>query len=147
MIARHGNFKIVFILAVILLSSCSTLYQNSGLPGVFEETKISDNSYRVSFSGNRYSSSHEAIDFNLLRSAVLTVEDGFEYFIVIDGQSSVEKSLSYNPGSLNVAPSYRTISMPKASNVIRMLHSKPEEVFSYHAPTVVANLKAKYGIE
>lgn len=147
MIAGHYNFKIVFILVFMLLGGCATLYQNSGLTGVFEETKISENNYRVSFSGNRYSSSHEAIDFNLLRSAELTVRDGFEYFIVIDGQSSVDKSLSYNPGSLNVAPSYRTISMPKASNVIRMLHSKPEEVFSYHAPTVVAYLKAKYGIE
>lgn len=34
-----------------------------------------------------------------------------------------------------------------ASILVLMLHSKPEEVFSYHAPTVVANLKAKYGIE
>jgi hypothetical protein len=147
MIAGHDNFKIVFILVFMLLGGCATPYQNSGFTGGFEETKISDNSYRVSFRGNGYSTSHRTIDFNLLRSAELTVRDGFEYFIILDGQSSVDKSLYFNPGSLNVAPSYGMISKPKASNVIRMLHSKPEEVFSYHAPTVVANLKAKYGIE
>jgi hypothetical protein len=87
------------------------------------------------------------VDFNLLRSAELTVRDGYEYFIVLDGQDSVDKSLYFNPGSLNVSPTYGMITKPRASNVITMLHSKPEGVFSYHASTVVANLKAKYGIE
>jgi hypothetical protein len=139
--------KILLLLTGFFLAGCATPYQSSSFMGGFDETKLSKNSYQVNFKGNKYSSTQRAIDFTLLRSAELTLESGYTYFVVIDSQNRTQKSLDYIPGSLNVAPKYKVSSSPSTTNTIQMLTSEPDGIFSYHAPTVAAGLIRKYGIE
>ena len=139
--------KRLLLFFAVILSGCATPYQSSSFMGGFDETKLSKDSYQVNFRGNKYSSTQRAIDFTLLRSAELTLESGYTYFVVINSQNRTQKSLDYNPGSLNVASSYSVSSKPSTTNTIQMLKSEPDGIFSYHAPTVAASLIRKYGIE
>lgn len=139
--------KKLLLLVMGTLIGCATPYQSASFMGGFDETKLSNNSYQVNFRGNKYSSTQRATDFTLLRSAELTLENGYAYFVVVDSQNRTRQSLDYNPGSLNVAPSYSISSKPSTTNTIKMMEAEPEEIFSYHAQTVVASLKRKYGIE
>jgi hypothetical protein len=78
--------KFFLLVIFVLLTSCATPYQSSSFMGGFDEIKLSDDSYQVNFRGNKYSSTQRAIDFTLLRSAELTLENGYSYFIVVDSE-------------------------------------------------------------
>ncbi len=91
--------RILFIvyLVAVLLSGCATSYKERGLTGGYSETQLDENVFRVSFRGNGYTSKERASDFNLLRSAELTLEKGYRYFIIVDSQESVKLSTYTTP--------------------------------------------------
>lgn len=140
------KFKIG-VITLSLMGWTFTFAENKSSDHTIDETKLSKNSYHLNFRGNKNSSTQRAIDFTLLRSAELTLENGYAYFVVIVSENRTRNSLDYNPGSLNVAPSYSISSKPSATSTIEMMEVEPEEIFSYHAQTVIASLKRKYGIE
>ena len=67
----------ILILSAFLLSGCATAYQPKGFTGGFSETQLDESVFQVSFRGNAYTSSERAADFTLLRSAELTIENGY----------------------------------------------------------------------
>lgn len=80
--------KLVFVLTtVLMLSSCAqtTSYQRlSEQYGVgYSETVISPQSYQVSYNGQESSSLEQINDFVLLRSAELTLENGYRYLNIV----------------------------------------------------------------
>jgi len=78
--------KLAIALAVILLAGCATTYQPKSFTGGYSETQLGENVFQVSFRGNGYTSRERASDFNLLRSAELTLERGFRYFVIVDSE-------------------------------------------------------------
>ena len=136
----------VAILFIGLLSACTPYQQNSFLGG-YDELMLDENVYRVTFRGNKYTSMERATDFTLLRCAELTLENGMNYFVLLDSQAREKSSLNYNPGSLNVAPSYSVASKPRTSNTIVILKDKPSDVFAYNASQIAKSVKTKYDIK
>ena len=132
---------------VCFLSACATNYEQNGFMGGFDEIQLSEDIFQVSFSGNRYTSEQRAVDFTLLRCAELTLINGYSYFAVIDANSSVQRQVTTVPGSLNVAPSIKTISKPSSSNTVQMFKDEIDGIILYNAEITQKSIKSKYGLE
>ena len=99
--------KILLFLAIgIFLGGCATSYQKSGFSGGFSETQLSENVWKVHFRGNAKTTMERATDFCLLRSAELTLENGYKYFAIVDENSST-KSSTFSTPSTSVYQSIR----------------------------------------
>ena len=151
--------KITLFVLLLFLFGCSTSYQSIGVTGGFTETRLNENIFRVSFRGNGFTSSEQAADFALLRSAELTLLYGYKYFIVIDNSEVVDVNsyttpvTSYTTVYGNTAQTYYyggatyNISRPSSTNVIACFHEKPTDtVLSFDAEFLYNQLTTKYEI-
>lgn len=157
-----------FLLLSALLAACATSYQHRGFGGGFSETQLGENIFQVSFRGNGYTRGERASDFALLRSAEVTTQNGFRYFIVVE--SAKDSSLStyttptqsYTTGSVygygNTAYGSATtttyggqtyiIRKPSTTNTIVCFKDKPEATgLVFDAEFVKKSLRQKYGID
>lgn len=157
---------IAITIATLILQGCATTYQKTGFTGGYSETQLDENVFTVSFRGNGYTGRERVADFTLLRSAELTLENGFQYFAIIDANSYTSNSTyttpttSHTTGSAYGTGNYaygsattRTtggqtynISKPSSSNTIVCFKEKPETVFTYNANFIYKNIRQKYGI-
>lgn len=124
---------------LLLIAGCTTAYQKSGATGGFTETQVAPNMWRVTFSGNGYTSDSRAEDLALLRSADLTIQNGYRYFVLL--QSGSKSSYSTVPAG---AQGSYLIASPSSSNNVLMLNEKDSKVFTYDAEFVCKSLGAKY---
>ena len=82
-------FKKILLLTIFISSiGCSTPYQTYGGRGGYSEKKLSDNKFKISFSGNIYTRRYKANDFALLRSAEIADQNNFKFF-KIDSDSKI----------------------------------------------------------
>ena len=143
------------------LAGCATPYQrqNFFIAG-YSERQLGENIFQVSFRGNQNTSRERALDFALLRSAEVTTENGFRYFIVVAWvkDSSTATSHSYtmygygNP--VNESESTSTsgsqtfaTQKPSPTNTILCFKEKPDVVgLIFDAEFVKKSLKQKYSI-
>ena len=159
--------NVLLLLAALFLNACATSYQNTGFTGGYSETQLDENVFKVSFRGNGYTSRERASDFALLRSAELTLQNGYAYFVIVDEESHTRNSTYTTPttsnttanvyGSGNYAYGTATtttsggqtynISKPSNSNTIVLFEEKPESGFSYNAEFIYRELREKYGIK
>ena len=159
--------KYIFVLILaVLVTACATTYQSKGFSGGYSETQLDENIFRVTFNGNGYTSRERVADFTLLRSAELTLETGYKYFVVVDANSYSKTGVVTTPqttttnANVNIygntaygaATSTTTggnsflVTKPSSSNTIVMLNEKPEGTFAYNAEFLTNSLKKKYEI-
>lgn len=157
--------SICLLLLTILITGCATSYQSKGFTGGFSETQLDENVFQVFFEGNAYTSSQRAIDFTLLRSAELTTEHGFDFFVIVDSQNSTNINTVTSPitsqtsGSAHVSGNHifgssttRTTggqttvySRPSTRNTIVMFRERPEiSAIVYSADFVRTSIRNKY---
>ncbi len=143
----------------LLLAGCATSYQSQGLTGGFSETRLGENMYRVTFNGNGFTNRTRSADFTLLRSAELTLQSGYRYFVIVDAHRDTKTSYYSTPTYTNMnANDYGnniygtsttygghmgTIAKPSNSNTIVMYNKKPN-VISYDAKFINKSLKNQY---
>ena len=143
------------------LAGCATPYQRQGffIAG-YSERQLGENIFQVSFHGNQNTGRERASDFALLRSAEVTTENGFRYFIVVEWvkDSSTTTSHSYtmygygntSNGSARTSTSGSqtfAIQEPSPTNTILCFKEKPDVVgLIFEAEFVKTSLKQKYGI-
>ncbi len=161
------NTFLVLILA-IMIGGCATTYQRVGLTGGYSETQLGENVFQVSFRGNGYTSYQRTSDFSLLRSAEVALENGYNYFIIVDSEkysktgTYTTPTRSYTTGSAydygNYAYGSATtttyggqtyfISKPRAVNTIVCFKEKPDiNGIVYNSEFVVKSIRTKYGIK
>ena len=138
--------KILTALSFFLITACSTPYQNSGFLGGYDEIQLADNIFQVTFKGNGYTSAQRAIDFTLLRSAEIAMENGYKYFVINDAQSRTKTSLQTIPGSMYVEPSISTVSKPSTSNTITLINEPTEWMTAFEAEITAQSIRNKYGL-
>jgi len=97
-----GTMRIasVALFCMFFVTSCATSYQAEGLRGGFTETKLSENTYRVSFDGNFATPVQQAIDYALLRSAELALNAGYPFFAVEEAETSLKTRTIVRPARL-----------------------------------------------
>jgi hypothetical protein len=158
--------KLIELLGIaILFSCCATAYQSKGLMGGHSETQLGANIFQISFRGNAYTSNELAADFCLLRSAEVALENGFQYFIIVEADKTSKISSYTTPkttqttGSVRIsgniatgqATSYTTggqtyhYSRPRTTNMILCFKDKPEsEGLVFDAKFVRQAIRKKY---
>lgn len=133
----------LFFLCLIVVSSftgCATAYQAEGITGGFNDTRIDENMFIVTFKGNGYTGLIKSTDFALLRCGEVCKENGFLYFKIIDDKAdkSTDKAF-WGHNSFDT-------SKPSNRNTIICFKDKPEGI-SYNAEYIVKGLKEKYRIK
>jgi len=85
------------LLLLFIVSACATPYQRRGFTGGYSESRLAPNIFRVDFQGNGYTGWDRAYDFMLLRSADLTLQNGFKYFVIVDTKESSTQMVITTP--------------------------------------------------
>ena len=158
---------ILIIFVSIFAQGCATTYQKSGFSGGYSEIQLDTNVFKISLKGNGHTYKERVTDFTLLRSAELTLKNGYQYFTIIDFNSHTSRSsyttpiTSYTTGSVydsggyaygNIVTTttggqtYHT-SKPSLSNTIVCFKEKPESTFSYNANFIYKSITEKYNIK
>ena len=149
---------LALVVSFFMLVGCATSYQKKGFSGGYSETQLAENMFRVNFGGNGYTGSEQATDFALLRSAELTLEHGYKYFVLVDERQSVEHHttpvqsrttghISGDTFTANTSTSGgHTFKKPSSKNTILCFKEKPEQ-FSYDAKFVFQSIRTKYAIK
>jgi hypothetical protein len=136
--------------AFLMIAGCATRYQPNGLTGGFQELKVSDNTYRITVQGNGYTSTNRAEEIALLRASDLTIQDGFERFIVVGGAGVSQQDAGSTPvvvnriGNTLVASGGDSITKPSGTITVRLVaKSDPQYVNAMDAKLIGAQLRAK----
>lgn len=95
-VVRIPNLFILGAVAVLASCATSTPYQPAGETGEygFSEQKIEDNRFRISFRGNSLTTREQVETFLLYRAAQVTLEQGYDHFIVVKDDTERETTLS-----------------------------------------------------
>jgi hypothetical protein len=156
--------RLLMLTCILTITSCATTYQAQSWTGGFTETQLDTDVYSVRFKGNGYTSSSRAADFTLLRSAEIALEQGYNYFVVIESdsiqdvrQASIPQQ-TYNYGTVSgsggsasysgYGTTYQNIRVtrPTAENTILLLKEKPAGI-SYNAQLIYDQLREQYGLD
>lgn len=142
-------------------------YKPEGFGGGYTDMQLDRNIYRVSFRGNGGTSEQRAEDFALLRSAELTLEQGYTHFIILDSASRISSSVHSIPETSTTrvqgtvsgntfrgtgtttttgGGSY-VITKPRSTNTIICFKERPDvQGLVYDATHVRNTIRAKYGL-
>jgi len=161
-------FMTLLIMVVSLLSSCASnekidryypySYKNDNEG--YSEMKIDKNIYRVSYHGASTVLADEAEELTLLRSAELTLKNGFTHFSIMNGVSRSDGSVSTGggiggaiggiAGSIGVGlGASSSSSLSSTTNTIILYHGKPNESSNliYDAKFLMEQMGKKYLIK
>ncbi len=84
------------IIMPLFLSACATAYGPRNAMGGYEDKAVGDDMIEVRFYGNQHTSKEETTRRLLYRCAELTIEKGFDSFVVLQDQSYSEEIVN-NP--------------------------------------------------
>ncbi|WP_250518570.1 hypothetical protein [Caballeronia sp. ATUFL_M1_KS5A] len=142
---------------VVTMTGCATGYQSQGLTGGFaREVQLDDDTYRVAFNGNGYTSPERAQELMLLRMADVTLSHGHQFFVVLEQNGRIETSSLVTPGFTTVSGSrsgwfamstpatVQTFNKPRTYAVFRTFADRPENAKSYNATMLCTSLAAAY---
>ena len=94
------KFAILLALSALMISGCATAYVPEGLNhctgygmcrGGYSESRLAEDTYRVSFQGNARTSRETTQKYLVYRCAEVTLNSGYEYFVFINENTETEK--------------------------------------------------------
>jgi hypothetical protein len=121
--------RLAFSLAcAALLAGCATEYQPHNSEGGYSEALVEPGVWRVKFAATPYTLQHQIQDFSLLRSAELTLQQGYSHFTL-------------------AAPDGKASARPGPDVVVRMARQSTKEgAVQYDARAVCSQLGARYEV-
>ena len=119
--------RVLFLLFLSLFFwSCATTYNPKGIGGGFSEEKLENGNYEVSFQGNMHTSV-QSVKKNLLRRcSEITIENGFDFFEIIEDKSDTEVTGHWN----SISGSYATAAHSGCCE-IRLFNEESDEISEY----------------
>jgi hypothetical protein len=143
-------------LVLASVSGCATPYQSNGIRGGYNEVQLDKNVFRVSFQGNAYTAPRKVTDYILLRSAELTLQNGFRYFQVAGLSDETVRTSVPLPATANTTVvgnqasttitggGFLGFTFPSASQVIVCYKEKPQS-YAFDAEFLAGSLGRLYG--
>ena len=153
-------------LIVAVLSGCATSYQENSFTGGYSDTQLAPDLFRVSYTGNGYSSSGRVQDFALLRAAELSLKNGFSHFSVVSAADAskvgvytapttstttgtatrIGQTTAINANTVNSGGYSVPIHKPGVDLMIRCYKTKPG-FEAFDAAFLAQSVKAKYKLK
>jgi hypothetical protein len=118
----------------LLLAACATSYRPYSFlgGGGWREVQLADNTFKVTFEANGYTSDTEATDMALLRSADLTLANGFKYFVIGIASDDSRMGSFTTPTTTNV----NLTSYGNTTTGTAQTHGGQTFLFSFPAPSL-----------
>ena len=88
-----------FTIAFLAIASCATPYQDMGFTGGVSASRIDETTLRVQSKGNAYTSMETIQDYVMLKAAEETIANGYDLFLVMDGDSYTQTGSYTAPGT------------------------------------------------
>lgn len=82
----------LLVLVAVLSASCATKYQHKGFTGGYTDQQLQEDVFRVSSRVNGFSSEERAEDFTMYRACEVTLQHGFDYFVIVDSSDTTRTS-------------------------------------------------------
>ncbi|HXG80875.1 MAG TPA: hypothetical protein VNJ05_03655 [Sphingomicrobium sp.] len=97
------------VAAALAVAACATAtpYQPLRSSGGFSEQRIESNRYRVSFTGNEYTSRQQVENYLLFRAAELTLANGYDTFTIVRRDTDKDVDIRTTPGWGSYSPYWR----------------------------------------
>ena len=92
----------------VFLAACATPYGKYGLLGGYTDSRIDANTFAISVDNNGFTSQQTTSMHALYRAAELTVENGFDYFVIASGASTPSSMAMAMPGSSTSSTTFNT---------------------------------------
>lgn len=150
--------NILIIITLLLVSACKTGNYQEFTGGVgYQSSQINNNEYNVTYTGTQSTNIKKVNDFVLLRSAEITLEQGYKYFVIIDAKNNRNQS-GHNQSDLNVVNdrnygvgqtgSWSNLSgtVDRKSEMTIMLYNKKPDSIAYDANIILTAIRNEYGI-
>ena len=104
--------------------------------GGYEDSKLQEDSYNVTFSANGFTSPTTAKNYLMYRCAEITVQNGYDFFVVVTGDSIVNYSV------MGQGSGASTVAKPTYSSTIKLGKGpRPaDNPNAYDARQILANL-------
>ena len=160
---------LIRLAGIALLAGCATPYQEQDLGAGYSEVQLDSDMFRVSFIGKGYTEDQIAADYAMLRSAELTLEQGFNYFVILQSESTTteevyrDASISSSTGNVTTGSVFGgtneitetsrsgtyAIDRPTTTQVIVCFEDYPENMNNpvYDAAVLSASIREAYGME
>jgi len=134
---------IICITCLTVLAGCSAPYKQNKwyhfVGGGYESESLNDGSHIVTFTGNGYTSNQRALDYALIRSSEICIEEGKKYIELLNTADGYERQ-HLQPGQY--------ISVPVGKHHIKCHAEQPNNKnMSYNAGKIQANLTRKYDLD
>ena len=147
------------VLLLLLLNACAKPLQPENYAERISTTRLEQNSFLVAYRGSAVTGADKVVDLTLLKSAETTLENGFNYFVIVKTSESASTG-TYTPPDSSVGQvdnylqdsGYEATVVgdktylhadPGAINTIVCFREKPQG-FSYIALFLKASLRDKY---
>lgn len=150
--------KILSIAIFLLVSGCNSGNYQEFAGGVgYQSSKINNNEYNVSYTGTQTTDIKKVNDFVLLRSAELTLEKGYKYFVITDarnnrnevGHNQADPSIVVDTGPYGIrAGSWANASgsIDRKSELTIMLFNEKPDTVAYDAEMINTAIRNEYSI-
>ena len=135
------------------------MYQPTAYTGGYSSTQLDVDKFKVRFGCNGFTGASFCQNMALLRSAEVTIDNGFNHFIILNEDNSVSNSTYKSPeqsyttvyGSGNYAYANTTtygghsynISKPSTTNTILLIKERTNN--SYNAQIILNDMCGRYG--
>jgi len=140
--------SILAFLLMLLLGGCAKPLQPDNYAERISSTWLDANRFIVAYP--RKSTDQQVVDLALLHSAEIALQNGFNYFIIVNTDASVATSADALPTAATEFMVHNGIryhyTSPASSNTIVCFKRKPQGS-AYVALFVKASLRAKYGLD
>ena len=130
------------VLLLLLLNACAKPLQPDNYGDLISSTRVDQDTFQVSAPGSANSEDEKSVDLSLLRSAEIALENGFNYFVIIESdgeQDSAYEATTYGDETYSHSD-------PGTTNTIVCFKRKPQG-FAYVALFVKASLRSKYNLD
>ena len=78
----------ISVLLMLVLSGCATPYGKYGIAGGYTDARIDENTFSISVDNNGFTTQQTTSMHALFRAAELTVENGFDHFVIASGTNN-----------------------------------------------------------
>lgn len=142
--------RLSLLALTLILGACASTFQPSHYADGISHEWLDSNRFVVEIRDRRGISEEKAVDLALLQSAEIALQNGFSYFVIIDGDAPAAEvdglwQAGAEQATVQDGRRYRPTD-PGFSNTVVCFETKPEG-FAYLALFVKASLRARYGLD